>query len=68
MQPTLEQKDIELETILKDTDLQLEVDVNPDRAGSDQSRGKCDRSDKRIALLQRSCVISLCRVQLQDGH
>ena len=28
MQPTLEQKDIELETILKDTDLQLEVDVN----------------------------------------
>ncbi|HZJ60133.1 MAG TPA: HAMP domain-containing sensor histidine kinase, partial [Chitinophagaceae bacterium] len=28
MQPTLEQKDIELETILKDTELQLEVDVN----------------------------------------
>jgi signal transduction histidine kinase len=28
MQPTLEQKDIELETILKDTDLQLEVDIN----------------------------------------
>src|SRR6476659_999949 len=28
MQHTLEQKDIELETILKDTDLQLEVDVN----------------------------------------
>jgi nitrogen fixation/metabolism regulation signal transduction histidine kinase len=28
MQPTLEQKNIELETILKDTDLQLEVDVN----------------------------------------
>ena len=28
MQPTLEQKNIELETILKDTDLQLEVDIN----------------------------------------
>jgi len=28
MQPTLEQKDIELETILKDTDLQLEIDIN----------------------------------------
>jgi two-component system nitrogen regulation sensor histidine kinase NtrY len=28
MKPTLEQKDIELETILKDTELQLEVDVN----------------------------------------
>lgn len=28
MQPTLEQKNIELETILKDTDLFLEVDVN----------------------------------------
>ncbi|MFI5188237.1 MAG: sensor histidine kinase [Chitinophagales bacterium] len=28
MQPTLEQKNIELETILKDTDLQLEIDVN----------------------------------------
>ena len=28
MQPTLEQKDIELETIIKDTELQLEVDVN----------------------------------------
>ena len=28
MQPTLEQKDIELEIILKDTDLQLEVDIN----------------------------------------
>lgn len=28
MQPTLEQKDIELETILKDTDLQLEIDNN----------------------------------------
>src|SRR6476660_6829412 len=28
MQPTLEHKDIELETILKDTELQLEVDVN----------------------------------------
>ena len=28
MQPTLEQKNIDLETILKDTDLQLEIDVN----------------------------------------
>lgn len=28
MQPTLEQKNIEFETILKDTDLQLEIDVN----------------------------------------
>ena len=28
MQPTLEQKNIELETILKDTDLQLEIDIN----------------------------------------
>lgn len=28
MQPTLEQKNIELETILKETDLQLEIDVN----------------------------------------
>jgi nitrogen fixation/metabolism regulation signal transduction histidine kinase len=28
MQPTLEQKNIELETILKDTELQLEIDVN----------------------------------------
>ncbi len=28
MQPTLEQKHIELETILKDTDISLEVDVN----------------------------------------
>jgi len=28
MQPTLEQKNIELETILKDTDLQLEIDTN----------------------------------------
>ena len=28
MQPTLEQKDIELETILKDTELQLEIDIN----------------------------------------
>jgi two-component system nitrogen regulation sensor histidine kinase NtrY len=28
MQPTLEQKNIELETILKETDLQLEIDIN----------------------------------------
>ena len=28
MQPTLEQKNIDLETILKDTDLQLEIDTN----------------------------------------
>jgi signal transduction histidine kinase len=28
MQPTLEQKSIELETILKDTDLTLEADIN----------------------------------------
>jgi nitrogen fixation/metabolism regulation signal transduction histidine kinase len=28
MQPTLEQKNIELETILKETDLQLEADIN----------------------------------------
>ncbi|NCT76524.1 MAG: HAMP domain-containing histidine kinase [Chitinophagaceae bacterium] len=28
MQPTLEQKNIELETILKDTDIQLEADIN----------------------------------------
>jgi signal transduction histidine kinase len=28
MQPTLEQKNIELETILKDTELQLEIDIN----------------------------------------
>jgi signal transduction histidine kinase len=28
MQPTLEQKNIDLETILKDTDLQLEIDIN----------------------------------------
>ena len=67
MQPTLEQKNIELETILKDTDLQLEVDVNLMEQvlinlvvnaieAIKDSTGSKDR------------VIGLCRVQLQVDH
>ena len=42
MQPTLEQKNIELEIILKDTDLMLEADTNLAGTGIDQPGGKCD--------------------------
>ena len=42
MQPTLEQKNIELETILKDTDLDTGSRYQFTGTGIDQSCGKCD--------------------------
>ena len=41
MQPTLEQKNIDLEIILKDPDLQLEADTNLLEQVLDQPGGKC---------------------------
>ena len=40
MQPTFEQKNIELEIVLRDTELHLKQ-TKPDRAGIDKSGCKC---------------------------